>query len=159
MATVSHHLLLDCDGFSVTTMDGPIGWVEEPWLGPDGEPAALALHLLDGRRGLLLADDIESLSTEHEHVVVRGEARVLELGAPHVVRDGAAAWETTGELVVATAVLPEQTVRELRPWRLRPARTRYVRPVALLLSALAVLILFEIGLDFTVAYLVTGRAY
>lgn len=159
MATIEHQVLLECDGFCVATADGPIGWVEETWLGADDEPVALALHLLDGRRGLLLVDDVESVSTEHERVAVRDEGRVLELGAPHLVRDGAAAWETTGEVVSAASVLPEETVRELRPWRLRPARTRYVRPVALLLSALAFLIGFEIALDFTIAYLVTGRAY
>jgi hypothetical protein len=159
MATISHHALLECDGFSVETPDGPIGWVEEAWLGPDDEPAALALHLVDGRRGLLLADDIEAVSTERECVRARDGARLLQLGAPHLVRDGAASWETTGELVVAATVLPEQTIRELRPWRLRPARTRSIRPVALLLSALALLIAFEIGLDFAIAYLVTGRAY
>ena len=101
MATVSHHVLLECDGFCVTTADGPIGWVEEPWLGPGDEPAALALHLVDGRRGLLLAEDVESVSTEREHVVVRRGARMLELGAPHLVRDGTAAWETTGEVVLS----------------------------------------------------------
>jgi hypothetical protein len=159
MATMSHHALLECDGFCVETAEGPVGWVEEAWLGPDEEPAALALHLVDGRRGLLLVDDVESVLPERECVRAGDGARLLALGAPHLVRDGAASWETTGELVRTPAGLPGQAVLELRPWRLRPARSGDWRPIALLLPRLALLIAFEIALAFTVAYLVTGRAY
>ncbi|TMM10689.1 MAG: hypothetical protein E6F98_12280 [Actinobacteria bacterium] len=159
MATVSHHVLLGCDGFCVETADGPIGWVEEAWLGPDEDPAALALHLVDGRRGLLLADDVEAVASERESVRARDGARLLQLGTPHLVRDGAASWEATGELVAAASGLPDQAVLELRPWRLRPARASEWRPIAVLLPALALLIALEIALAFTIAYLVTGRAY
>src|SRR5439155_938393 len=60
--------------------------------------------------------------------------------------------------------LPGQALLELRPWRLRPARTRdgeqpIVRALAFLLSGIALLIVLEIAAAFTVAYLVTGRAY
>lgn len=160
MATVSHHSLVECDGFCVETADGPVGWVEEAWLGQDDEPAALALHLVDGRRGLLLADDVEAVVLERECVRAGADARVLELSPPHLVGDGAASWETTGEVVEPPqAHLPGQALLELRPWRLRPARSRDWRPIAVLLPALAFLIAFEIALAFTVAYLVTGRAY
>lgn len=161
MATVERHTLIDCDGFCVESADGPIGWVEENWLGPDDEPAALALRLLDGRRGLLLFDDIESVTVEREDVRIRDGARVLELGAPHLVRDGTASWETTGAVVEpspAAGLLP-QTLLELRPWRLRADRRGEFRPLAILLSAIALLIGLEIGLAFLIAYLVTGRAY
>lgn len=160
MATVSRHVLLDCDGFYVDDPDGVIGWVEETWLGADEEPAALALRLVDGRRGLLLAADVETVRPEQEHVLMRAGARILELGPPHLVREGAATWETTGELVEPPRPegLHAQAVLELRPWRLRPARGEW-RPLAILFPALAFLIAFEIALMFTVAYLVTGRAY
>ena len=50
------------------------------------------------------------------------------------------------------------------PWRLTPPRTHpselpIWKAVAILLSALALLVAFEITLAFLVAYLVTGRAY
>lgn len=166
MAIMSHDVLLRCDGFYVESADGPIGWVEETWLGPGDEPAALALRLVDGRRGLLPAEDVDAVVPERERVVMRAGARVLELGAPHLVRDGAASWEITGEFVVPPEqpALPGQAVLELRPWRLRPARTRdgeppIARALALLLSAIALLIGLEIAAAFTIAYLVTGRAY
>jgi hypothetical protein len=160
MATVSRHVLLDCDGFCVETADGAVGWVEETWLGPDDEPSALALRLVDGRRGLLLADDVDAVVPERECVSARDGARLLQLGAPHLVRDGAASWETTGEVLEPPAPhgLHPQALLELRPWRLRPSRSEW-RPLAILFPALAVLIGLEIALMFTVAYLVTGRAY
>jgi hypothetical protein len=154
MATV----LLNCDGFCVESADGPLGWVEEEWLGQGDEPAALAVHLVDGRRGLLLVDDVETVVPEREVVRARDGARLLELGAPHLVGDGAASWETTGELVETRAASSDHAVLELRPWRLRPAHSDW-RPFAIIVPALAVLIAFEIALAFTVAYLVTGRAY
>jgi len=166
VATMSRSLLERCDGFCVESADGPIGWVEETWLGPSDEPAALALRLVDGRRGLLPAEDVDVVVPERERVAMRAGARVLELGAPHLVRDGAASWEVTGELVVPPErpALPGQALLELRPWRLRPARTRdgeqsVARTLAFLLSGIALLIVLEIAAAFTVAYLVTGRAY
>jgi hypothetical protein len=167
MATMSRDVLLQCDGFCVEGADGPIGWVEETWLGPSDEPAALALRLVDGRRGLLPVEDVDRVVPQRERVVMRAGARILELGAPHLVRDGAASWEVTGELVVVPPerpALPGQALLELRPWRLRPARTRdgeqsVARALAFLLSGIALLIALEIAAAFTVAYLVTGRAY
>jgi hypothetical protein len=158
MATMSRHLLDRCDGFCVESADGPLGWVEEEWLGPDDEPQALAVHLVDGRRGLLLVGDVDAVVPEREVVRARDGARLLELGAPHLVRDGAASWETTGELLETRAAPSDHAVLGLRPWRLRPARSEW-RPFVIFMPVLALLIAFEIGLAFTVAYLVTGRAY
>ena len=51
----------------------------------------------------------------------------------------------------------------LRQWRLRPRAHSSELPIwkaaAILISALALLVAFEITLAFLVAYLVTGRAY
>jgi hypothetical protein len=51
-----------------------------------------------------------------------------------------------------------------RPWRLTPPRAHpselpIWKAAAILLSALALLVAFEITLAFLVAYLVTGRSY
>lgn len=157
------------DGFRAESVHGLLGWVEEAWLGPDDEPDALALRLVDGRRALILAADVEAVVAEREQVAVRDGARMLELGPPHL--DGAgrhlsASWETTGEVLDP----PEppgkfrQALLELRPWRLAPPPATGVelpvwQAVAILLPALALLIALEITLAFVIAYLVTGRAY
>ena len=57
-----------------------------------------------------------------------------------------------------------QALLALRPWRLTRRRAHSSelpvwKAAAILLSALALLVAFEIGLAFLVAYLVTGRAY
>jgi len=57
-----------------------------------------------------------------------------------------------------------QALLALRRWRLIPPRAHsgelpVWKAAAILLSALALLVAFEIGLAFLVAYLVTGRAY
>ena len=160
MAIASRHVLIDCDGFCVEAGRRPLGWVEETWLGPDDEPAALALHLVDGRRGLLLAADVAQVQPERERVVARDDAAVLELAAPHLVGEGAAAWATTGAVVepLAGGSLRPEALLELRPWRLRAARTSEWRVFPLLLTGIFALIGLEIALVFLVAYLVTGRA-
>ena len=100
MAVVVHELT-GCEGFRVEAPPGLLGWVEEPWLGAGGEPAALAVRMIDGRDGLLLREDVESVVREHELVVMRGEARLLELDAPRLdpaSQNGlTASWRTTGE--------------------------------------------------------------
>jgi hypothetical protein len=175
VAIAARRELHDCDGFRAESPRGLLGFVEETWLGPDEEPAALALRLLDGRRGLLLAADVQSVVPEREHVLVRDGVRVLELGAPHLVgaRSGgprrellAASWETTGELLQPPQPpnALRQALLELRPWRLKPPRSREVEQplwhaLALLFPGLALLIALEITLAFAIAYLVTGRAY
>lgn len=157
---IASHVLLDCDGFYVENAGRPLGWVEETWLGPDGEPAALALHLVDGRRGLLLARDVAQIEAERERILARDGASVLELGAPHLVADGSAAWETTGAVVEppAEGTLLPQAVLALRPWKLRAPRSSEWHAFPLLLVGIGTLIALEILIAFVVAYLVTGHA-
>jgi hypothetical protein len=162
------------DGFRAESRNGLLGWVEETWLGDEDEADALALRLVDGRRGLVLAADVEAVVPEREYVSVRSGARILELGTPHVVRravDGgpprvAASWQTTGELIEPSK--PPGKLRhallEVRPWRLAPppeagAEQSVGRALLVLLPLLGLLIALEIALAFVVAYLVTGRAY
>jgi hypothetical protein len=174
VATVTRNRLSGCDGFRVESPEGLIGWVEETWLGPAGEPSALAVRMLDGRRGLALAEEVEAVAAESQLVVVRhGELR--ELDAPRIevsAGDGgrpglfAASWRTTGELLEPPP--PPRLVRRallaLRPWRLAPLPpTEVERPlwqtILLLYASLAFLVLVVIGLTFLAAYLVTGSAY
>ena len=111
------------DGFRAESRNGLLGWVEETWLGDEDEADALALRLVDGRRGLVLAADVEAVVPEREYVSVRSGARILELGTPHVVRravDGgpprvAASWQTTGESA------------STRPTSANPSRTALAR--------------------------------
>ena len=70
--------LRGCDGFKVETAEGLIGWVEEPWLGPDGEPAGLALRLVEP-------------DTEDVLLVAGASARALAAPRPEPLGAGAAA--------------------------------------------------------------------
>jgi hypothetical protein len=135
MATATRDVLLECAGYRLVGADGPIGRVEEAWLGPDDEPAAVAVRRLDGRRGLLLALDVDSVDRQEERVEARPGSRLLEI-------DG------DGAIPLA-----------LHPAGARERDPSIVRALALLFSGLALLIAFEIALDFAIAYLVTGRAY
>ena len=128
MATMSRDVLLQCDGFCVDGEGGPIGWVEETWLGPAGEAAALAVRTIDGRDGLLLVEDVDAARYENEVVLIRSEGRLLELDVPRLESTGkdsalTASWRTTGE--VLDPPLPPGMFRHallaLRPWRLAPA--------------------------------------
>src|SRR5438552_259053 len=172
MATVVQHRLLGCDGFRVESPEGLLGWIEETWLGPSREPTALAIRTIDGRRGLLVAGEIETVDLERELVVMRRGGRLLELDVPHAeiasvdgAADVSASWQTTGE--VLEPPLPPGPVRRallaLRPWRLAPPRRPEAeRPlwqiVAVLYTSLALIVTLVIGLAFLVARLVTGNA-
>jgi hypothetical protein len=147
MATLPRRRLSACDGFRVEGPRGLVGWVEESWLGPDGEPAAFAARTLDGQRGLLLADDIVSVVGDEETVVVRSDARLLELGAPRLDQASPlhALWSTTGATIEPPAPpgLLRRAALARRPWRLVPPAEPRERPlweIALLLyAAIAVL--------------------
>ena len=172
MATVVPDRLLGCDGFRVESPEGLLGWVEEAWLGPSREPTALAIRTIDGRRGLLVAGQIETVVPESELVVMRRGARLLELDVPRVEMASvdeasvvSASWQTTGE--VLEPPLPPGPARRallaLRPWRLAPPpRPEAERPlwqlVAVLYVSLALIVTLVIGLAFLVARLVTGNA-
>jgi hypothetical protein len=173
MAAVVERRAADCDGFRVESPNGLVGWVEETWRSATGESTALAVRTIDGRRGLLLVEDIETVLDESEEVVVGSHSALLELDAPRVdtiVNGGggpsvvSASWQTTG----ATLEPPpppgalRQAMLMLRPWRLAPPPRGQERPVwqtiGLLYTGIGLLITVEIGLAFLVAYLVAGQA-
>jgi hypothetical protein len=124
MATVPHQRLIGCDGFKVEEPRGLVGWVEETWLGPDAETAALAVRTLDGRRGLLFIKDVVSVAEDQETVFFEAGARLLELGAPRLDAGEPlhASWTTTGATIdppEPPGLLRRATLAR-RPWRLAP---------------------------------------
>jgi len=173
MATVIRHRLPTCDGFRVESPDGLLGWVEETWLDGRREPSALAIRTVDGRRGLLVAYEVETVIPESELLVMRPNGRLLELDVPRVEvvpMDGApivsASWATTGETLEPPRPpgLLQRAGLALRPWRLAPPpRADAERPlwqlVAILYIAVTLLVGLIITLAFTVAWLATGNAY
>jgi hypothetical protein len=174
MATAVESRAAGCDGFRVESPKGLVGWVEETWRGATGETVALAVRTIDGRRGLLLVEDTETVLAESEELIVGSHSALLELDAPRVeaiVGDGggpavaSASWRTTGatlELAPPPGAL-RQAMLMLRPWRLAPPPPRgeeraVWQTIGLLYTGIAVLIAVEIGLAFLVAYLVAGQA-
>ena len=172
MATALRHELLACDGFRVESPLGLLGWVEETWLGPSREPTALAIRTLDGRRGLLAAEEVDGVVPDSELVVIRRDGRLLELDMPRVellsaegARVLSASWTTTGETLEPPP--PPGPLRRvllaLRPWRLAPppspdAERPLWQIVLVLYTTLALIVGLVIGLAFLVAALVTGNA-
>jgi hypothetical protein len=169
MATVIRHVLAGCEGFRLESPHGIAGWVEETWLGAADEPVALVIRVIDGRDGLLVGEDVETVDREHERLTMRSGARLLELELPHVHSSSngvmSASWRTTG----APLELPEQpdvvsrALLAVRPWRLAsPPRAWSQRPawvnVLVLYIAIALFVGLLIGLDFLIAKLVTGSA-
>jgi hypothetical protein len=160
VATVQRHDLLGCDGFRLESPVGLLGWVEETWLGSSGDPAALALRTLDGRRALLLAEHVDRVLPESEVVLMHRDGRLLELGVPRLEAqpaDGSvsASWRTTGEVLEAPQPpgLWRQAMLALRPWRLSPppvpeAERPLWQLVVVLYMALGVLV----GLVITIAF-------
>jgi hypothetical protein len=169
MAIAVRRDLRGCEGFRLESPQGIAGWVEETWLGASDEPVALVIRLIDGRDGLLLAEDVETVSREHERLTMSPGTRLLELELPHVETSSAdgmsASWRTTG----APLELPERpdvvsrALLAIRPWRLAPPprpwseRPAWVTVLALYV-AIALIVGLLIGLDFLVAKLVTGSA-
>jgi hypothetical protein len=170
MATVIHDQLRGCEGFRLETADGLVGWVEEPWLGASGETVALAIRTTDGRDGLLLADDVVHVDPDSELLEMRTGAGLQELDAPRVDTSSsnglAASWRTTGAALEPPPQPPTAVDRALlaiRPWRLAPPpRPGIERPlwlqIAVLYTALGVIVLSVIGLCFLIAWAATGSA-
>jgi hypothetical protein len=173
VAIAVRHDLLGCDGFRVESRRGLVGWVEEAWFGPADEPAALAIRTLDGRRGLLLAQEVELVARERERVHMAGDGRLLELDVPHLESTTAegrpivtASWHTTG-LTLDPPAPPGPVQRALlnvRPWRLAaPPEPMAERPfwqiVLVLYSCLAVIVGLVIGLSFLAARIFAGTPY
>jgi hypothetical protein len=171
MATVTRHDLLGCDGFRLETRNGLLGWVEETWLDASSDPAALAIRTIDGRDGLLLAEDVDLVDRENEVLTMRDGARLLELDAPRVDTASsnglAALWRTTGAPLEPLPEPPgavDRALLEIRPWRLAPPPSPDAeRPVWLLLvgvyTALAVIVSGVIGLCYMIAWFATGHAF
>ena len=156
----------NCDGYSVATPVGVVGWVEEMWLDDSDRTTALAVRLLDGRRGLLVRDEIDEVAHERREVTIGPGARILRLEAPHV-HDGAegipvASWAATG----SPLDLPEPAglIRGALVGLHRPAVPRVsdggistFRTIVLMFAAIGVIGLSVIGLDILIAYLATGH--
>lgn len=163
MATVAE--LRTCDGFTVETPDGCLGWVEETWLDAADHPVALAVRTADGRRALLRADAVQAVDPDAQEVVVAAGAELLELDAPRVERledEPAAAWRPTGATVAAAPAAAHEAPSAPGLAAARAATARHERPlwqtIAFAFGVLASLIAFEIGLAFGAAVLVTGHA-
>jgi len=170
MATVLRHELAGCEGFRLESPEGLIGWVEETWLDASGEPVALAIRTVDGRDGLLLAEDVDHVDPDSEQLDTRAGASLLELEAPRVETASsnglAASWRTTGAPLEPPPEPPgavDRALLSIRPWRLAPPpRPGIERPmwlqIAVLYSALAVIVVAVIGICFLIAWLATGSA-
>jgi hypothetical protein len=169
MATVARHDLRGCAWFRLESPEGLLGWVEEIWLGPAEEPAALAVRTIDGRDGLLLAEDVEAVAEDSELVLMRPEGRLLELEVPRISSaDGlSASWSATGEPLDPPPEPPgavDRALLAIRPWRLAPPpRPGAERPlwqqIVALYTGLALVVSLVIGLSFLVAWIATGSAY
>lgn len=161
MATVARPALAAADAYRVLAAHGRVGSVEEIWFGPGEEALALVVRLVDGRRGLLLAEHVAAVSPEDRSLTLAEEASLLRLDPPHLdapPTDGApaASWRASGEALE----LP-------RPGRLRigaprPARdqVRQEQPLwrmlLFMVGMLVVIVCVLIGLDFLFSYLVGG---
>ena len=170
MATIVRELA-GCEGFRLESPEGLLGWVEETWLGASDEPVALAIRTVDGRDGLLLAEDVEAVARESEFLAMRAEARLLELDIPRVETASsnglAASWRTTGELLEPPPEPPgavDRALLAIRPWRLAPPpQPGAERPLwltlAVLYTLLALIVVLIIGFAFIAAWIASGRAY
>jgi hypothetical protein len=171
MATVVRRELNGCEGFRLESPEGLLGWVEESWLGASEEPVALAIRTIDGRDGLLLAEDVEAVAHESELLTMRADARLLELDIPRVETASAsglaASWRTTGELLEPPPQPPgafDRALLAIRPWRLAPTpQTGAERPlwqmIAILYTALALIVGLVIVFAFVAAWIASGHAY
>jgi len=171
MATVVRRELYGCEGFRLESPEGLLGWVEETWLGASGEPVALAIRTIDGRDGLLVAEDVEGIAHESEFLTMRAEARLLELDVPRVeacsANGLAASWRTTGELLEPPPEPPgavDRALLAIRPWRLAPppppgAERPLWQMIAVLYTFLALVVGLIVVSAFIAAWIASGRAY
>ena len=153
-----------CAGFSVIGSSGIVGWVEEVWLDEADAPAGVAIELLDERRVFLAVADIADFSADGFSLTMRPDARLLALELPRVVtadtNDGtlAATWKTTDEPVEIGnqgAVPMDRSAPALRLASSREGRPLW-QVIAALYTFLVLLVTALIGIDFLIAYLVTG---
>ncbi len=156
LASTLRHELLASDGFQVVAPDARVGTVEEIWLGKDGEPTGVAIRARDGRRGLVLVDDVAGLDADRRWLVVGPDAEVLELELPRIVRpaDGSgrvqAAWSTNGTTLPLRPERPPRAVRTT-PEAVDPP---LMRSIVVLYAGVALVVLVVMALAFAVPYLV-----
>jgi hypothetical protein len=158
------------EGFAVESPAGLIGWVEEVWLDERSRPCALALCMVDGRRALLLTEQVVAVDEERQWIVVEYQPPLLELDAPRLTTSEGggqlrASWVTTGERLVA----PTRSGRlplGVRLWLRRPrlgltngGEWPLWKTVVVLYATIALLLLLMITLAFSTAWIVTGTAY
>ena len=164
MATVAQ--LHSCDGFTVESPDGCLGWVEETWLDSENHPAAVAVRTVDGRRALLVAEAVRAVDPDAQEVFVDADVELLALEQPRLASaDGAiaATWPATNEHLVATPAgahaMPETAALSAARATTATHERALWQTVLLALGILAGLIAAEIDLAFGIAYLVTGQPY
>ncbi len=141
--------------------------MEEVWLGDRNEPRALAVCTGDGRRGLILANDVLAVDRDNEWVVVRTQPELLELSSPRLalVDDGtvSASWGTTGQTIVPEPARLPKSVRRHAAHIADASMVRTEPPMwktlATLYVGIAVLGAVMLTLAFVIAKLVTGAAY
>jgi hypothetical protein len=151
-------------GYTVQSAAGTIGRVEEVWLGPEGDPQALAVRTSDGDDALLLAGDVVAVDAEHRWVVVGEHPDLLELAPPrlqtHLGGRLAASWETTGAVVHPQ---PRGRFAFLGKAERGPAPTSPERPlwqlVGILYGAITLIVVAVLALSFLVAWIVGGAPY
>jgi hypothetical protein len=147
------------DGFRVVTPGGRIGWVEEMWLDDEGETTAVAVHLPNAQRGLVVRDDIDEILPEERTIAVRPDTRLLELEPPHLNAgaDGplTASWTTSGKALVVPELEPTAPVVR-SPANSEPS---FFKTVTILYAGLFVIACALTGLCFLIPYLVTGKPY
>jgi hypothetical protein len=163
MTTLVHATELhDTEGFDLESAEGAIGRIEEIWLGPGEEPQALAVRMTDGRRALLIEENVVAVDREHHWVVVGPHPELLELDAPRLKSTGgrpAASWATTGAVIH-----PEQpsTPGVLQAFR-RRVPNMDERPlwqvVAALYAAVALIVVFVVALVLVVSWIAVGHPY
>jgi hypothetical protein len=141
-----------CDGFTVESPDGRLGWVEETWLGADGHPGALVVRMSDNRRGLLRAEDVVAVDPDAREVLVGADADLRVLEPPRLTDADTATWHATEEHLTATATAgaaagAATSQRDRAVWQ----------SIAIAMGCIAALIAVEIALAYGVAYLVTGN--
>jgi hypothetical protein len=153
-----------CDGFTVEGPDGCLGWVEETWIDPSDHPPAFAVRTPDGRRALLGTASIQAIDADTQEILVHAGTRLRELAPPRVEHDGGepiATWRPAPGTLTLAAAYPHAPPTAPALVAARASTAHGDRAVAytilLGLVCLAALVAFEIGLAFTIAYLVTGR--
>ena len=144
------------DGFRVEAPGGRIGWVEEMWLDDECETTAAVVRLPNARRGLLVHDEIDEILPQERTIVVRPDARLLELDPPHLGAGAhgslEASWATSGNALALPELLPSAPL-------VRPASSEssLFRSVIVLYTGLFVIACTLTGLCFLIPYLVAGR--